>query len=291
MEIKSILKKLSNTRMAVILSAMNHGIVFLQMLFLKIKWLLTGRRKPNQEEVQLVKEQVTFVYKSFERQKMAKRLYKNIQSYYPGVKVIIADDSLKPLDLIDEPLEVIQLPFNSGLSAGLNRALERVTTPFVIRMDDDELLTPYARFHEQLNFLLAHEEVDLVGILPLNLPQCQRLQKAALPYYKQSMREAPKKLIIPHLTEIDETHVVVGKAPNIFIARTEKIREVGYDDNIRMIDHNEFFCRAAGNLVSTLDPTSYVLHYHNWFDRHYQKYRSDYKGDQRYIWMKMRGME
>ncbi len=30
---------------------------------------------------------------------------------------------------------------NSGLSYGLNRALEKVKTPYVMRMDDDELLT------------------------------------------------------------------------------------------------------------------------------------------------------
>lgn len=61
---------------------------------------------------------------------MAKRLYKSIQSYYPGARVIIADDSSKPLELIGENLEIFQLPFNSGWGVGLNRALERVKTLF-----------------------------------------------------------------------------------------------------------------------------------------------------------------
>lgn len=60
------------------------------------------------------------------------------------------------------------------------------------------------------------------------------------------------------------------------------------DDNIRMIDYNEFFYRAAGNIVSVLDTKCYVLHYHNWFDRYYQKYRLDYSGDVRYIREKIR---
>lgn len=62
--------------------------------------------------------------------------------------------------------------------------------------------------------------------------------------------------------------------------------ELSHDDNIRMIDHNEFFYRAAGRIVSCLDTKCYVIHYHNWFDRHYQKYRSDYQKDLEYIWMK-----
>ena len=72
---------------------------------------------------------------------MAKRLYENLQKYYPGISVIIADDSSTPLELQGDSLEIIQLPFNSGLSYGLNRAIEKVKTPYVMRMDDDELLT------------------------------------------------------------------------------------------------------------------------------------------------------
>ena len=287
-KIKTIFRKIMNTRFATIFSIMNQMVVFVQMYCFRMKWSLTGKRKPNRDEVRLVKENVTFIYKSFERQKMAKRLYRNIQSYYPGVKVVVADDSSEPLKLADESLELIQLPFNSGLSAGLNCALEKVTTPFVVRMDDDELLTPYTRFHEQLKFLMAHEEIDLVGVLVFPLPQCTDLQQTALEYYKQPMGNAPKKLKIPHMTQIDETRRVVGKPPNVFIARTEKMREIGYDDNIRMIDHNEFFYRAAGNLVSVMDTTSFVIHYHNRFDRHYQQYRADVQGDIEYIKRKIK---
>ena len=63
-----------------------------------------------------MRENVTVIFKSFERQKMAKRLYENLQKYYPGVRVVIADDSRKPLDLQGDSLTIIQLPFNSGLS-------------------------------------------------------------------------------------------------------------------------------------------------------------------------------
>ena len=81
---------------------------------------------------------------------------------------------------------------------------------------------------------------------------------------------------------------MVGKAPNTFVARTDKIKEIGYDDNIRMIDYNEFFYRAAGNIVSVLDKTAFVLHFRNWFDSHYNQYRSDYQRDVAYIREKMR---
>ncbi len=70
------------------------------------------------------------------------------------------------------------------------------------------------------------------------------------------------------------------------MARTELYRQVGYDENIRMIDHNEFFFRAAGVLVCAMDIDAFVFHYHNWFGREYRKYRGDYYRDAVYIRMK-----
>ena len=286
--IKQLVKKLSNTKLVILLSLIWQLLTWIECFFFRGMWILSGKKKPTSEEVKLVCENVTFFYKSFERQNMAKRLYKSIQSYYPGVKVVIADDSSKPLELTGENLEIIQLPFNSGLSRGLNKALEKVDTPFVIRMDDDQLLTPFTKIEKQVAFLQEHSDVDLIGILLYNLPRHRSLKKAAEEYYKQPMDYAPNKLLIPHMTEIDDTHIVVGKSPNTFVARTEKLKEIGYDDNIRMIDHNEFFFRAAGNMVSVLDKTAFVLHYRNRFDMHYNKYRSDYQGDQIYIRQKMK---
>lgn len=286
MNIKTTLKHLAHGPLSGPAKITYSLLISLRYYLLRLKWFISGAPKPTEEDVALIKDNVTIIFKSFERQQMAKRLYQNIQAYYPGVRVIIADDSAKPLELQGEHLEVIQLPFNCGLSAGLNRALEKVETPFVIRMDDDELLTPYTNWHGQLRFLMEHPQVDLVGVLPYNIPFGGSLERAAELYYRQPMSDAPGRLLLPHMTQIGEKHVVVGKAPNIFLVRTEKLKEVGYDDRIRMIDHNDFFWRAAGRMVSVLDKTAYVLHYHNRFDEHYQKFRADVDGDRRYIAMR-----
>ena len=139
--VKQAVKKLIHGPLSPIASITFRIISNLEYKYFNNKWEKQGWKKADQSEIDLVRENVTIIFKSFERQKMAKRLYRNIQSYYPGVRVIIADDSSKPLDLQDDSLQVVQLPFNSGLSYGLNRALEKVETPYVMRMDDDELLT------------------------------------------------------------------------------------------------------------------------------------------------------
>ena len=86
-----------------------------------------------------------------------------------------------------------------------------------------------------------------------------------------------------HMTQIDGNHFVMGKVPNLYVARTDKVRSIGWDENIRMMDHQDFFWRAAGNLVSVIALGTAVFHYHNPFQWHYQKYRQDVEEDKNYI--------
>ncbi len=280
---KNIVKKIVHSPIEPVFSLLWNILANTQILGLNIKWKLTGAPMPTADEVSFMRKNVTFIFKSFERKKMAKKLYRNIQRYYPGVKVIIADDSQKPLAIKSDYVKIIHLPFNSGLSKGLNEALKLVDTPFTIRMDDDELLTPYTSMHKHLDFMSKRTDIDLIGVLPYNASVPQNPKNHSKPYFAENMARAPKALKIPHGTFLDNNYVVLGKVPNIFIVRTEKYKALGYDDNIRMIDHFEFFFRASGNIVSALSLNSFVLHYHNPFDKHYRIFRGDINGDRIYI--------
>lgn len=88
-----------------------------------------------------------------------------------------------------------------------------------------------------------------------------------------SMKGALKALLIPHMTQIDGNYFVMGKVPNLYMARKDKVRSLGWNKNIRMMDYQDFFWRAAGNLVSVLALETEVFHHHTPFQRHYQKYR------------------
>lgn len=281
--VKKVVKKLIYGLLCPVAALTFRFISDVEYLYFNKKWKRAGWKQPDQSEIDLVRENVTIIFKSFERQKMAMRLYRNIQSYYPGIRVIIADDSSKPLALQDDSLQVIQLPFNSGLSYGLNRALEKVETPYVMRMDDDELLTVKTCLGAQVKFLEMHPEVDLVGFCTLTAIRCKNPDEEVSRFTSFSMKGAPKPLRIPHMTQIDGNHFVMGKVPNLYVARTDKVRSIGWDENIRMLDHQDFFWRAAGNLVSVIALGTAVFHYHNPFQRHYQKYRQDVDGDRIYI--------
>lgn len=101
---------------------------------------------------------------------------------------------------------------------------------------------------------------------------CQNPDKAVSEFTRFSMKDAPKPLLIPHMTQIDGNHFAMGKVPNLYVARTEKVRSIGWDNNIRMLDHQDFFWRASGNLVTVIARGTAVFHYHNPFQRYYQQF-------------------
>ena len=253
-------------------SFLRNIFYYLNDLFFIIAARIQGKPQIRQEDVRAVEENVTFIFKSFNRQRQAKRLYYNIKAYYPNANVIIADDSGGPLNLPD----VIHLPFNSGLSRGLKAALEEVKTPYVVRLDDDMLLTPKTNIHEELRYLEEHPEVDLVAVMA----DPKRPNEYAQKFESIKM---DKTLLIPAGTNI-EGRTVVYKAPNCFLARTTRLKEVGYDENIHVIDHHDFFVRAAGQIVCVIDPNAYVMHCHNMFEKQdYDAYRYNISEDGQYL--------
>ena len=172
-------------------------------LYFSLSCLLLGSPHISAQDRENVEKNVTFIYKSFNRRKKAEKLYRSIKRYYPGARVVIADDSREPLVIADmaEGDVILHLPFNSGLCRGLAEALEQVETPYVMRLDDDLLLTPSSNVHDQLAFLQTHQNVDLVAIQMGHRDP----EKAAQRYAAIRMN---RPLLIPAGTQIDGRTVV-----------------------------------------------------------------------------------
>lgn len=87
---------------------------------------------------------------------------------------------------------------------------------------------------------------------------------------------------MPWGTVIDELPVV-KKAPQVYLARTESIRRVKWDENLRMVDHRDFFSRASGELVTVQHDRVVAYHAQTPFDRKYASYREDVGADLAYL--------
>ena len=82
---------------------------------------------------------------------------------------------------------------------------------------------------------------------------------------------------------------VHDKVANFYIARTESIRKVGWDPQIKRLDHADFFTRAKGVLTTVFDPAFKVLHARTPFDRDYMRKRLDVQSDREILRRKYYG--
>lgn len=215
---------------------------------------------------------VTAVIKTFERPQRCAALIASIRRFHPALRIIVVDDSQKPANY--PGVEVVRLPFDSGVGAGRKAGLERVKTPFVLNLDDDFLFYRQTLLTEAVEILREEEQLDLVGGQVVDLPLLitHDFRSARI----HSHGQYPK---VPLGTRIGPVEVM-DKVSNFFLARTEAVRSVGWDADLKRLDHADFFTRAKGKLVSGYWEPFKVLHVRDPFNSAYLAYRHDYARDQ-----------
>ncbi len=215
--------------------------------------------------------QLTGVIKTFERPRKLKRLIHSIKCTFPTLKLIVVDDSRNPVDI--DGVHLIKLPYDSGVSAGRNAGLEKVETPYVINLDDDFIFTRKTKLLRAVEYLNNNKQVDLVAGEVAYLPYYIRFDYRA----HQLMDYSRKPLYAKG--EIIDGLSVYEKCSNFFIARTQKMREISWDNQLKRLDHADFYTRAYGRLVVVFDPEIELLHTPTHFDLNYLTVRHDYSQD------------
>jgi len=215
-------------------------------------------------------EQVTVLIKTFERPAILRRLVASIRRGYPSIPVIVVDDSREPTRLPD--VETIVLPYDSGVSAGRQAGLDHVQTPFVLVVDDDYVFLPTTTLAPAVEKLVRNTLIDILGGMRIDLPlfRCWKL-----PDGRKFKTPQP---LVPIGSTIDDL-LVCDFIANFYIARTERLRLVGWDEQIRRLDHSDFFRRALGVLVTVYSPELRVLHAQTPFDAAYMTHRMNFAQD------------
>ncbi len=212
-------------------------------------------------------EQLTAMIKTFERPGILNRLVASIKRCYPDLHILVVDDSRE-----SEPIagvEWVTLPFNSGVSAGRSAGLSRVKTPYMLLLDDDIILYRQSGLRAALEAIKKYPEIDIMGGRVLNLPFIKAADYRGIGLFPTSA-----KPLYPVGSFIGP-FPVYDKVPNFFIARTERLRLVNWDPQLRLIEHADFFTRARGVLATVYNDKLRCLHAKTPFDKHYMSYRGD----------------
>ncbi|XP_032171889.1 beta-1,4 N-acetylgalactosaminyltransferase 1-like [Mustela erminea] len=169
---------------------------------------------------------VTIATKTFLCYNRLRALIASIRRFYPKVTLVIADDSNKPESISGPHIEHYLMPFGKGWFAGRNLAVSQVTPKYVLWVDEDFVFIARTRL-ERLVDVLERTSLDPVG------GAVHEISGFATTYMEPGAQGRGNCLQQRHsfhheLVGFPGCVVTVGVV-NFFLARTDKVREVGFE--------------------------------------------------------------
>ena len=239
-----------------------------------------------------VTQQITVAIKTFERPELVKRAVSSLRHFHPTMPVVIADDSKEPISFNEDPYtEALHLPFDTGISYGRNRAIERVKTPYYLLMDDDYFFKADCNL-EGLVKVLETTDFDIISMRVLNYRAKKGYCRGELHFAGTMEREGTQMVhYIGKNRGIYQGYPCFDIIHNCYLARTNKVAKIKFDEKIKIgKEHGDFFLEAKKNgVLVTIAKDSYIHHlqanssnYNNFRDRgdqfteyYFKKHRLD----------------
>ncbi|KAM9444607.1 beta-1,4 N-acetylgalactosaminyltransferase 1-like [Clarias gariepinus] len=192
---------------------------------------------------------VTIATKTFIRYDKLQDLIDSVRQFYPTVTIIIADDSEHPKPVTGPYIEHYTMPFKKGWFAGRNLAVSQVTTKYVLWADDDFIFTSNTRLEKMVD-VLEKTDLDLVGGAVREVTGYTATYRHTISTEKGGKDGDCLHLRkgFHHALESFPNCVVTDAVINFFMARTEKVRQVGFDPRLARVAHLEFFIDGLGVL-------------------------------------------
>ncbi len=198
--------------------------------------------KFNTMSIQDFTNNITLGIKSFERPGCVERLYRSIRRYYPTITIMVCDDSAHPelasQEMRDDPnLRFFPVEFDVGISAGRNLLVNATSTKYYVTLDDDVVFTEKTDLGRLHDFLERHPEVTLAGGMMRGLPQYRLVMHARLEG-RMYASDSPG-----HYGVLDG-FMLTNRGHNFFMARTKCLQELLWNEQLKILEHTEFFVRA-----------------------------------------------
>ncbi len=188
--------------------------------------------------------QLTAIIPASNRQKSLTRLVRSLRKGYPELRILVADDSQEALTC--KQADSIRLPVGIGRSAACNALLSRLRTPYFLLLDDRCELAKETRLEALLD-LVAGDKLDVAAG---DLLGCERrfwFFVRRRPASGHGTFEIAGDLLALHRGHrtVGEGYAWCDMVPNFFVARTEKVRDLGgWDPELKNDEREEFFMRG-----------------------------------------------
>ncbi|XP_051518188.1 beta-1,4 N-acetylgalactosaminyltransferase 1-like isoform X1 [Myxocyprinus asiaticus] len=204
---------------------------------------------PGPQKEYNVNTLVTIATKTFLRYDKVQDLINSIRQFYPTITIVIADDTKDPKPVTGPYIEHYIMPFGKGWFAGRNLAVSQVTTKYVLWVDDDFIFTSNTKLEKMVD-ILERTTLDLVGGAVREVTGYSATYRHTIS--TDAGDEEGDCLHIRtgyhHVIEGFPNCVVADGVINFFMARTEKIRQVGFDPRLARVGHLAFFIDGLDSL-------------------------------------------
>lgn len=216
---------------------------------------------------------VTAIIISFLRTGYTKKCVKSLREMYPDIKIRVGENGHYTEEMAEfckeHGAEYIDLPFDSGVCVARNILVKGVETEYVMVGDDDfyykndENTKPMIK--EMAEFLDIMGNFDLIGGRIFEGGTLRNYQgffergDGFLKYHKLNLDEG---FDTAKLITCDLKYKKVDLTFNYFLARTEKVKQVLWDEKIKVAyEHSSWFLdfKEAGNKVA-FSPEPIVVH-------------------------------
>ena len=207
---------------------------------------------------------LTLIIKTFERPYPVLRLVKSIKRRYPATRILVVNDSKDPV--VIDGVENLIMPYDSGISAGRNAALGQITTKYFLLLDDDFVFSRRQKLGQLISEMEKYPQIDILGGRYIDLPLF------TVHNFQDTPIHTEKQAKITLGTSFGE-NIVVDKVQNYFIARTESVLQVKWNDALKTLEHTDFFARAKGVLTTAYRDDMLIIHAKTPFDLPYMQKR------------------
>ena len=210
-----------------------------------------------------IAQKLTIAIKTFERPELVIRAVSSLRKIHPTMPVIIADDSKEPISFEDDKYtESLHLPFDTGISFGRNRAIEKVKTPYYLLMDDDYYFKADCNL-EGLIHVLETTDFDIVSMRVLNYRVEKGYCRGELHFAGTLVREGDEMVhYIGKNHGYHQGYPCFDIIHNCYVARTSRVSKIKFDEKIKIgKEHGDFFLEVKQNgILVTISKDSYIHH-------------------------------
>ncbi|HHY74164.1 MAG TPA: glycosyltransferase [Bacillus bacterium] len=169
-----------------------------------------------------------------------------LEQSFEDFEFIIIDDGSRDrtIDIInsfhDSRIKLFQLPRNMGVGAALNFGLNKINSPFIAKVDADDIYTRN-RFSEQLYFLENNQDIAVVDCLLNYFATSDDVENSERFHYLKNIHQLQiNKAINPD--EINEKlYWFCCVTHSLMMARTNVIKKIGYNPNFRIGEDYQLF--------------------------------------------------